>query len=212
DVQVRDVTAAFAEIGVYGPEAAAAVASVLTGALDAETLDALSIYDARRTRAGDAEAIVIRSDEAGVRGFDLAIDAAQASSLVRALYEAGAVSADADDAEIVRIESGRPRFGVDMDDETIPLEAGIDGRAISRSKGCYVGQEVIVRVLDRGHGRVARRLVGLTLAAAAVPGAGTPILSDTKEIGRITSAIWSPSLLRPIALGYVHREFVEPGS
>ena len=60
--------------------------------------------------------------------------------------------------ETVRIESGRPRFGIDMDTDTIPLEAGLDDRAISRSKGCYVGQEVIVRVIDRGHGRVARRL------------------------------------------------------
>ena len=62
----------------------------------------------------------------------------------------------------MRIESGRPRFGVDMDTDTIPLEAGLEERAISRSKGCYVGQEVIVRVQDRGHGRVAKRLVGLT--------------------------------------------------
>jgi folate-binding protein YgfZ len=100
-----------------------------------------------------------------------------------------------------------------MDAETIPLEAGLDERAISRSKGCYVGQEVIVRVLDRGHGRVARRLVGLGLPAeAAVPAGGTAILSDAKEIGRITSAVWSPSLAHPIALGYVHRDFVEPGT
>ena len=61
---------------------------------------------------------------------------------------------------------GRPRFGIDMDTETIPLEAGIEDRAISRTKGCYVGQEVIVRVIDRGHGRVARRLVGLQLSSA----------------------------------------------
>ncbi|PYR54956.1 MAG: hypothetical protein DMF85_20865 [Acidobacteria bacterium] len=212
DVQVRDVTAAFAEIGVYGPEAAAAVASVLTGALAAETLDALSIYDARRTRAGDAEAIVIRSDEAGVRGFDLAIDAAQASSLLRALHEAGAVSADADDAEIVRIESGRPRFGVDMDDETIPLEAGIDGRAISRTKGCYVGQEVIIRVLDRGHGRVVRRLVGLRIDGASAPAHDDGLFAGDREIGRVTSAAVSPRAGAPIALGYVHRDFVGPGT
>ena len=100
-----------------------------------------------------------------------------------------------------------------MDAETIPLEAGLDDRAISRSKGCYVGQEVIVRVLDRGHGRVARRLVGLTLdPSAAVSAPGAAIRSAGKEIGRVTSAVWSPSLTRPIALGYVDRDFVEAGT
>ena len=71
-----------------------------------------------------------------------------------------------DDAEIDANRSGPPAFGVDMDEDTIPLEAGIEDRAISLTKGCYVGQEVIIRVLHRGHGRVARRLVGLTFDAA----------------------------------------------
>ena len=74
-----------------------------------------------------------------------------------------------------------PRFGADMDADTIPLEAGLEERAISRSKGCYVGQEVIVRVQDRGHGRVAKRLVGLTFdAGAAVPAAGARIVSGER--------------------------------
>jgi folate-binding protein YgfZ len=100
-----------------------------------------------------------------------------------------------------------------MDTDTIPLEAGLEDRAISRSKGCYVGQEVIVRVQDRGHGRVARRLVGLTFdASAAVPARDAAIRAGEREIGRVTSAAWSPSLARPVALGYVHRDFVEPGT
>jgi folate-binding protein YgfZ len=100
-----------------------------------------------------------------------------------------------------------------MDTDTIPLEAGIDDRAISRTKGCYVGQEVIVRVMDRGHGRVARRLIGLAFdPAAAVPAPGAHVSSGDREIGRVTSAVWSPALARPIALGYVHRDFVEPGT
>ena len=130
-----------------------------------------------------------------------------------ALLAAGAVRVGDSDVEAVRIESGRPRFGVDMDADTIPLEAGLEARAISRSKGCYVGQEVIVRVQDRGHGRVARRLVGLTFdAAAGVPAAGARIVSGEREIGRVTSAAWSPAQARPIALGYVHRDFVEAGT
>ena len=100
----------------------------------------------------------------------------------------------------------------DMTD-TIPLEAGIEDRAISLTKGCYVGQEIIIRVLHRGQGRVARRLVGLTLdPTASVPGVGSTIRADDREIGLVTSAAMSPALGRPIALGYVHRDFVEPGT
>jgi len=115
-------------------------------------------------------------------------------------------------AETLRIETGVPRFGRDMDEETIPLEAGIESRAISFSKGCYVGQEVIIRVLHRGHGRVARKLVGLTIEASDVPPPGTRIASGDREIGEVTSSTMSPALQRPIALGYVHRDFVEPGT
>ena len=86
-----------------------------------------------------------------------------------ALAGAGA-GVDPATADVVRVESGRPRFGRDMDEHTIPLEAGIEDRAISFTKGCYVGQEVIIRVLHRGGGRVARRLVGLTLERDAPPG------------------------------------------
>ena len=113
----------------------------------------------------------------------------------------------------MRIERGRPRFGADMTEETIPLEAGLEERAISRTKGCYVGQEVIVRVQDRGHGRVARKLVGLTFDAGSnIPAPRRRVQSADREIGRVTSATWSPALARPIALGYVHRDFTEPGT
>jgi folate-binding protein YgfZ len=100
-----------------------------------------------------------------------------------------------------------------MDEDTIPLEAGIESRAISLTKGCYVGQEVIIRVLHRGHGRVARRLVGLTFDGGAVPSGGASVhAAGGRDIGRVTSSAFSPALARGIALGYVHRDFVEPGT
>jgi len=100
-----------------------------------------------------------------------------------------------------------------MDEETIPLEAGIEATAISFTKGCYVGQEVIIRVLHRGHGRVARKLVGLTFnPSAAVPAPGTVLLADEKAVGSITSSAFSPAAGRPVALGYVKRDFIEPGT
>jgi len=101
-------------------------------------------------------------------------------------------------------------FGADMKEDTIPLEAGIEGRAISTSKGCYVGQEVIIRVLHRGHGRVARHLVGLAIDGPVVP-TGAPILAGDREVGRVTSAAVSPRA-GTVALGYVHRDFVAPGT
>ena len=99
-----------------------------------------------------------------------------------------------------------------MDEETIPLEAGIEPRAISLTKGCYVGQEVIIRVLHRGHGRVARKLVGLTIDGANVPARGSIVTGAEKEIGEITSSVRSIALDRPIALAYLHRDFLEPGT
>ena len=100
-----------------------------------------------------------------------------------------------------------------MDDDTIPLEAGIEDRAISLTKGCYVGQEIIIRVLHRGQGRVARRLVGLALEPSAiVPAKGDRIRSGEREVGTVTSAVASPALGRPLALGYVHRDFAGAGN
>jgi folate-binding protein YgfZ len=120
---------------------------------------------------------------------------------------------DLDTFEVIRIERGVPRFLADMDEDTLPLEAGIEDRAISFTKGCYVGQEIIIRVLHRGHGRVARKLVGLMLdPGASAPARGAGIASGSREIGAVTSAVESPDLGRPIALGYVHRDFVQPGT
>jgi len=119
-----------------------------------------------------------------------------------------------DTFEVVRIERGLPRFLADMDTETIPLEAGIEDRAISFTKGCYVGQEVIVRVTHRGGGRVAKKLVRWKAdpSAAVVPLSGARIFSEARDIGRVTSAAFSPGREAVVGLGYVHRDFVDPGT
>jgi folate-binding protein YgfZ len=155
---------------------------------------------------------VARTTDAGEPGFDVFVERGVADALTRRLEEAGAVAIDSATAEAIRIEGGVPLFDRDMDQDTIPLEAGIEGRALSLNKGCYVGQEVIIRVLHRGHGRVARKLVGLTLEGTAAAPAGARIAGGGREIGHVTSATTSPALERSIALGYVHRDFVEPGT
>jgi len=136
-----------------------------------------------------------------------------------------------DTYEVVRIEDGVPKFLVDMNEDTIPLEAGIEDRAISFTKGCYVGQEVIVRVTHRGGGRVAKRLVRWQAAelasgdkpflsaealGAKVEGLSVApearILSGVRDIGRVTSAAFSPDQNAIVGLGYVHRDFVDRGT
>lgn len=119
-----------------------------------------------------------------------------------------------DTFEVIRIERGVPKFLADMNEDTIPLEAGIEDRAISFSKGCYVGQEVIVRVTTRGGGRVAKRLVRWHAddSASVVPMPDSRILSFDRDIGRVTSAAFSPSVNKVVGLGYVHRDFAEPGN
>ncbi len=154
--------------------------------------------------------VVARIDQLVVPGFVLYIEPTRRQALVDALVSAGAVDADPEALEAARIESGYPVFGIDMTDDTIPLEAGIEDRAISFSKGCYVGQEVVIRVLHRGGGRVARKLVGLRVDGD-VPARGAKLYSPEREVGFVTSAAVSPRL-GTIALGYVHRDFVEPGT
>jgi len=121
---------------------------------------------------------------------------------------------DIDTFEVIRIERGVPRFLADMNEDTIPLEAGIEDRAISFTKGCYVGQEIIVRVTHRGGGRVAKKLVRWIAdpSAQVVPLPDAKIMSFDKEIGRVTSAAFSPGMNRVLGLGYVHRDFTTSGT
>jgi len=121
---------------------------------------------------------------------------------------------DLDTFDVIRIERGIPKFLADMSDDTIPLEAGIEDRAISFTKGCYVGQEVIVRVTHRGGGRVAKRLVKWHAddSASVVPMPDSRIFNVDRDIGRVTSSAFSPALNKVIGLGYVHRDFANPGA
>ena len=153
---------------------------------------------------------VARIDQLGVPGFVVYVESSGERELVTALIDAGAREVSRDAIEAARIEAGYAVYGVDMTDDTIPLEAGIEGRAISMSKGCYVGQEVIVRVLHRGHGRVARKLVTVRVAGA-VPPRGARLFAADRDVGFVTSAAMSPRL-GAIAMAYVHRDFLTPGT
>jgi folate-binding protein YgfZ len=210
DVQLGDVTGSFAQIAVVGPSSAQVVASVAGIAL--ESLESLPDHGNLRSSWRGAPTIVTRVTDTGEPGYDLFVERAQADALNSELTSAGAFALDELTADVLRIEAGVPLFHRDMDEDTLPLEAAIESRAISFTKGCYVGQEVVIRVLHRGHGRVARKLVGLTVSGDKVPQPGAAIASGDREIGNVTSSAMSPALNTPIALGYVHRDFLEAGT
>jgi tRNA-modifying protein YgfZ len=210
DVQLSDVTTALTAVAIVGPESAQVLGSVIGER--PEMFRALPLHGHREVSLSEGTAVVIRIDDTGEPGYDIFLANPHADMLRRAFTDAGVPEADADTADLLRIEAGVPVFNRDMDEETIPLEAGIESRAISFTKGCYVGQEVIVRILHRGHGRVARKLVGLTVEGEAIPRRGDSIRADDRDIGQVTSATRSPALNQPIALGYVHRDFISAGT
>jgi folate-binding protein YgfZ len=208
DLQITDVTAAIAQLLVIGENAGRTLAAA-TG-LEATALRRLTPFEHRA--AGDV--VVARSDDVREPAFDVFVPRTMRQALIASLTRDGAAEASATLVEALRIDAGRPQFGVDMTTDTIPLEAGLLDRAISTTKGCYVGQELIIRILHRGGGRVARRLVQIVVddERAETPPAGTDILVDGAAAGRVTSAAVSPRLGRPIALGYVPRAAAEPGT
>ncbi len=112
--------------------------------------------------------------------------------------------------EVFRIEAGFPRWGIDMGPDVLPMEAGLEPIAISYSKGCYIGQEVIQRV--KTYSEPPRRLVHLAFEGAAVPAPGAKIVAGGQEVGHVTSAALSPASGRAVALGYVRKEHQAPGT
>jgi len=149
-------------------------------------------------------------------GFDLFVPnnslGAVADKLIAAAKQLGGRACGWEAFETARIEAGIPRFGADMDETNIPLECGIEARAITYNKGCYIGQEVINRIHSVGH--VNREIRGLRLAddLKTLPLRGDKLFHAGKEIGCVTSAVKSPGLNANIALGYVRREVNQTGS
>ena len=204
DVQVVDLSSEIAEVGVHGPLAADIIGRVTAVRVD----DLQRQYD----NIASPPLTIVRDDAFGVTGFSVYVPRVESESFRKKLVTAGAMDASDETFEALRIEAGRPRFGVDMSTDTIPLEAGIEDRAMSFTKGCYVGQEVIIRVVHRGHGRVARRLVRMVLPGGTVPSRGDKILAAGQQVGEITSAAESPKAGAPMAMGYVHRDHTAPGA
>jgi folate-binding protein YgfZ len=206
DVRLGSLAGALSTVWVHGPAAAAA----LERSLDASGLGGWSQYHHEHVGFAGESLVLARIDQLAVPGFCAYLGAANRDALIAALVAAGARQVSPEAIAAARVEAAYPVFGSDMTVDTIPLEAGIESRGISTTKGCYVGQEVIIRVLHRGHGRVARRLVTLKLdGEGAEPRA--KILNGERDAGVVTSVAASP-VSGPIALAYVHRDLAVDGA
>ena len=203
DFRIRDITNETALISVQGARSAQSVSIVL----GEEAAD----VERGRIRCvpwQDSRVNVIRATHTSEDGYDLFTGASEAPKLWEALSAAGALPTGFDALEVLRIEAGLPRFGVDMNETNVVLETGLD-EAVSFTKGCYIGQEIIARIHWRGH--VAKRLAGLSFDSRVELPPDAKVKSiDGKEIGRITSATFSPRLERTVALAYLRYDYLKP--
>ena len=215
DFRVNDVTSETAMLSVQGSKAADVVRTVFGDAAGIAPNRATQIawpQSEGRNAVGEvtSSVTVIRASHTGADGFDLAVNADQAGSLWANLQTTGARPFGYEALEILRIEAGVPLYGVDMDETNVVTEAALDD-AVSYTKGCYVGQEIIARIKYRGH--VAKKLSGLMLEQAVKLDAGAVVASaEGKEVGRVTSATYSPHLGRTIALAYLKYDYLAPGT
>lgn len=205
DFKVADLTEKTTELSVQGKTSRAVVEKVF-GAQAAE-------LERQKSLTGDfkGEAVtLIRATHTAEDGFDVFVNRGHLPTVREALTNADAQSVSEDAFETLRIEAGVPRYGVDMDETNVVTETNLDD-AVSFTKGCYVGQEIIVRIKHRGH--VAKKMTGVVLEDMnPVPRDAKLSLADGKEIGRVTSSTFSPKLNRAIALGYVKYDYCAPGT
>lgn len=151
--------------------------------------------------------LAISNSLTGEAGFDIIAPGEVGEALAECILSLGVKPAGWDAVEIARREAGVPRFGVELTEQTIPLEAGLQKNAISFNKGCYVGQEIIARIDARGE--PAKRLVGFSIEDGLVPD-HTPIKKGEREVGELIWTMESPSLKgRRIGMGYVHKDIAD---
>ena len=193
DVELHKRTLELGLLSLVGPHARRIAGATSLGSRE---------HDNAREKVGGIDVILVATDT----GVDVFCAAGDTAAVRAALEAAGAVPVTEEAAEIVRVERGRPRYGVDLDESSMPQEAGLNDRAVSFTKGCYVGQETVARLFYRG--KPNRHLRGLRLSG---PGAkGDALRLGEKEVGRLASVVVSPAH-GPIALALVRRE-AEPGA
>ncbi len=218
DVEFSDLTAETGAIAIHGPKSPELVGSVL-GISDVAHLQERHNYEREADALFKNAIVCVRTDNTGETGYTLYTAADGLASLWSALMAEGSkfnvqpIGWNA--LESLRIEAGIPRYGTELTDAVIPLEAELE-HAIDFEKGCYIGQEIVARMKYRGHPN--RLLRGLEIDGSPTtqddcelqPNA--PIFNGDKEVGWVTSATFAPTLTKQIALGYVRTAVTEPGS
>jgi folate-binding protein YgfZ len=204
DAELHDATAELSLLTLGGPRTPELLAAL--------GLELPAQHASKVCALGGVEVTLLGNTVVLEHGVDVLVRREGAAAVYRALKEAGAplglAPLGVEAFEVLRVEAGVPRYGADMDDKTIPLEANLE-RAIHYNKGCYIGQEVIARATFRGH--MNRKLAGLLLGEQR-PAARTELFSGEKKVGWVTSVVRSSKVGQEIALGYVHRDFLAPGT
>jgi folate-binding protein YgfZ len=162
---------------------------------------------------GGDDALIVRHSETGESGFLLVGSSEGVERVCGQIRKVGpefdyqVISPEV--LDVLRLEAGIPRWGLDMDQTQILPETGLEQRAVSYQKGCYLGQEVVARV--KTYGAVGKALIGLRFEGLHWPDVGSTLLVDGKEVGTVRSGTWSPTLESPIALAYLHRDYRSSG-
>jgi folate-binding protein YgfZ len=206
-VELSDRSGQFSQFHLAGPKAR----QVLEKALGAGLPDIAEFMHMERTIGLNAACQIRRHDALGVSGFDLVCAKEQAEGVWKMLVAAGARPAGPQTIETLRIEAGMPIYGIDVDENRFVMEVPRALRAVSYSKGCYLGQEPIVMARDRA-GHVNRAFLGVKVLEGGVLPAGTKLFRDGNEVGLITSSTMSPRLDAALAIGYIRRGHQEPGT
>jgi len=207
DFRVRDLTGETALISVQGARAL----ELVRAALGDETLN-VERGRVSTFKFKDADVTLLRATHTAEDGVDLFVGGPDAGELWDALTEAGARPAGFDALEVLRVEAGLPRYGVDSSEANVVLEVVDESEAVSYTKGCYTGQEIIARIHWRGH--VAKQLAGVIFARDAEPPADSTVRScaEGREVRRITSIVFSPRLRRHVALAVIRYDSLAPGT
>ena len=201
----RDDSHAIRDVGVFGVDARRIVSGI-TG-VSGDILGALAPYGHVDVQVEGTSVTIARAPDIAIEGYELFVPYEIFDRVWEQAVDSGATPAGLGAWEIARVEAGRVEWGIDIDDSTIPQEAGLEVDAVSFTKGCFIGQELVCRIDSRGH--VNRFLRRLSLPGTTVPPPGAEVARDDKVVGTVTSATAVPGEDRVVALAMVRRE-VEP--
>ena len=208
EVEIADRSKEYGTFSVQGPHSKALLEKLIgQGELPGRTARHMMVD------VDGAQICVVHDSHTGEMGFDLIIPLQALQGVAQRATDLGkqfsTVWVGEEAQNTLRIEAGIPRYGVDFTEDNLLLETGLTD-AVSFTKGCYLGQEVVERIRSRGH--VNKKLLGLILDSQLPALRGAPIIASNKEVGNVTSSVCSPKVGRAIALGYVHRDFWNPGT